>query len=89
MNKKTKTGSSVWLVEARWENTRESVTEARYFTVETVAGTLADAKGRAQEYLYRRVDRASPSLEWLAGTDPRQRAEYARHAAITFRITEG
>lgn len=78
---------NVWRVEGRWEATRESIAEARYFTIEDVGGNLEAAKRVAQDYLYRRVSRNGPILEWAAGTSGEQRAYYATHFSITFRIS--
>lgn len=74
-------------VEGRWENTRESVAEARYFKVESDVSSLDAAQRRAQEYLYRRAGRASAALEWVAGRNGNREAYYARTSTITFRIT--
>lgn len=79
--------NNVWTVEGRWENTRESVAEASYFEIEKIGGDLAAAQRIAQEYLYRRVSRASSSLGWTVGTNGQKAAYYAATPAITFRIT--
>ncbi len=78
---------SYYTVEGRWEATRESVTEARYFQIEGDVSGLERAKRIAQEYLYRRAGRVSTPLEWVAGTNGKREAYYARTPAITFRIT--
>lgn len=74
-------------VEGRWENTRESITASCYHAIEEVGGSLNDAKRTAQEYLYARVSRASPRLQWTEGTNGTRPAYYASNPAITFRIT--
>lgn len=76
-----------WLVEVRMENTRESVAEARYTTIDEVGGRIEDAQRIAQDYLNRRVDRFGSRLQWVEGTNGTRSAYYAQHPAATFRIT--
>lgn len=79
--------SKCWTIEARWEKTREPITEVRYFAIEEVGGSIESAKASAQTYLHDYVSRNGPRLEWTAGFFGHRRAYYASHPAITFRIT--
>lgn len=86
MSKKNK--GSVWSVEVRWENTRESVADARYIAIEEVVGSREDAEQHAQEYLDRRASRACASLEWIDGLNGRHPCRYAFNSAAAFRVTQ-
>lgn len=79
----------VWIIEARLENTRESVATARFGLIEEAVGERCDAEKRAQEYLDRRFGGAGTVLEWIDGTNGKLPARYAFSSAITFRITQG
>ncbi len=79
----------VWIVEARLENTRESVATAQFRLVEETVGERSDAEQRAQEHLDRRFGGAGTILEWIDGTNGKLPARYAFTPAVTFRITAG
>ena len=79
--------SECWEIEVRWENARESVTEASYIAVDQLGGSIEDAKLRAQEYIDSRVSRAYQRLEWSVGSAHGRIAYYGRTAVATFRIT--
>ena len=81
--------SRVWIIEARLENTRESVATARFGLIEEAVGERGDAERRAQEYLDRRLGGTGTVLEWIDGTNGKLPARYAFHPAVTFRITAG
>jgi len=77
-----------FLIEARWEHTRNAPGEDAFFKVDEIGGSLDDAKRTAQTYLDRHVVQAHLRLEWVVGVTRKSRCYYA-HAAniLTFRIT--
>jgi hypothetical protein len=76
-----------FLIEARWEHSRNAPGEDTFFMVDQIGGSLDDAKRTAQAYLDKHVASANRRLEWVAGITRKKPCHYAHTPHVTFRIT--
>ena len=76
-----------YLIEGRWDNSRNSPGEDAFFTVDEIGGSLDDAKSTAQAYLDKHSASSNGRLEWVAGITRKKPCHYAHTPFITFRIT--
>lgn len=80
--------SVCWVVEVRYEQTRESPAAARFMVIDQVGGSLDDAKASAQSYYDQHVASSdSTELFWVEGAlKGKGRCYYAHTRFLTFRL---
>ena len=76
-----------FLIEARWERSKNAPGEDAFFLIDELGGSLDDAKRAAETYLFEHVASGNVELEWIEGINRKKRAYYAHKPFITFRIT--
>ena len=76
-----------FIIEARWEDTRDSPGAASFFEVDQIGGSLDDAKSVAQSYFNRNAALSCHALEWVEGVFQKRRCFYAHSRVLTFRIS--
>ena len=76
-----------FLIEGRWEHTKNAPGEDAFFMIDQLGGTLDDAQREAQSYLDKHVATTHVRLEWVAGISRNKKCYYAHTPFITIRIT--
>ncbi len=76
-----------YLIEARWEHSKNAPGEDTFFFIDEIGGSLDDAKRVAQAYIDKHVASVDRQLEWVVGVARKKQCYYAHKPFITFRIT--
>jgi hypothetical protein len=80
-------GRGYYLIEGRWENTRNTPGEETFFVIDQIGGSIDNAKRTATSYFNSHVSSPDNRIEWVAGIARKKQCYYGRNPHITFRIT--